>query len=1230
MENDPVSVDIDGQTKNLDVALCIICQLKTDESLVEKPTSYEKILNCVEEWASYGHLSYTEAWEKIRSFSAQELKEKNTTWHRSCYKDAVHTGMLKRAKERYERQLEGPNESRRKSHDFTPVESPQFTRSKTSPFNKDVCFFCDKPSAYRQPLHKVSTFAAGESLSAAVKLSGNEKLAVKLNTSIAADDAHSADIRYHLKCWLSNVTNVLRKPSSPLDSGSKLASEIAAKIEFLTMTEITLREGKIASMSELEAAFESILEGNNVDNPTVSRKSLKQLLLSEIPGIEFHRPKRVNESERVSIKITRDAAIQEAEDQRTDLDDEMKTLFDAASVLRKSIRKCNKWKFTGSFNDISDQNLPVELYSFFRWVIQGPNDVHSTKKSEDVHKRAMSLSQSTVSMCLSDRQVKYEKSDALIRSTVEMPQQLAVGLAVHQAVRSKELINMLHEFGMSVDYNRILRVEAQIESSVLNRVAQNDGIYLPPDIVIGRHVFFAVDNVDFAEDTPDGKHTFHGTAMAIYQRSDPTDKEPEVTVDTTDQRRSIKELPESVTKILECPPPPSKPVGPVHPQFGLFTEDELPIKVRLQDFAWLLGRSLTRAPTDNLQVIETEENQLENEPTKSTDVPVWSGYNSMISDVMPVTRVGAPPLVAAPAHEWQTLLTVLMQAQNIKAKVVGPTRKTVISLDMGLYQPAKKLQMSRQDLNHLILRPGELHIVMAQLRAIGAFIENSGLDLCWLESDLYGPATVKQIIGGDHVKRGETAHLITVQALFEIYQEDFFKQHPDLYAIVEQASKELDAACKDCSKKCLKTTHNKLVHTISSTQILEKMKSFDAEHTEIPLFMFVRHYMRMVLKMMSFIRAVRTGDWELHLEALELFTKYFFAHDMLNYARMIPVYLAEMQVLPDSDPEIYHEFQQGNWVVNKNDDVSFCGIGGDNALEHLNRSMKVSGGLVGITLNPTARTKYFLIAPELARLAEQAKQMAGTSSKTQTHHHNLSTAVRLRQEKNIDRLVNGILRFTNPFTEESADLYNLVTKVVTPENVKKDLSEQSTIGKELFNNFVKERIQSAEHSIWSPMKKRKLLTWKSTGKTLRVATQDKVIELKEDRSLFARMMVVCKSRPEIDIKEAVGLYEFSVVPRSMFAADGTMFHCSTKSALMDILEKLPDRSTASNMEQDDSVLTETADAPMKVSIVDGMAEVQAIEKPDWIKNCSHLADHFTAQIFEKYSHTNELRLIFDR
>ena len=143
--------------------------------------------------------------------------------------------------------------------------------------------------------------------------------------------------------------------------------------------------------------------------------------------------------------------------------------------------------------------------------------------------------------------------------------------------------------------------------------------------------------------------------------------------------------------------------------------------------------------------------------------------NSLVSDPMPTTRVGTPPLVAAPVHELSTLLTVLMQAQAISVKVVGPARKTVISLDLGLYQPAKKLQMARQDLRNLILRPGELHIVMAVLRSIGAYMDSGGIDTCWTESDLYGPSTVKQILGGNHVKRAQTAHLITLQALFRLY-----------------------------------------------------------------------------------------------------------------------------------------------------------------------------------------------------------------------------------------------------------------------------------------------------------------------------------------------------------------------------------------------------------------------------------------------------------------------------
>lgn len=135
MENAPDSGIIEAEKVNL----CIICQKEKNESLVEKPSSHEKVLKFIEEWASYGDFSYSKTWGKLRSISPRELEAKQASWHRSCYKDAVHTGMLKRAKERYERQLACPSESRCKSRNVT-VEGPQLTRSKTSPYNKDLCF----------------------------------------------------------------------------------------------------------------------------------------------------------------------------------------------------------------------------------------------------------------------------------------------------------------------------------------------------------------------------------------------------------------------------------------------------------------------------------------------------------------------------------------------------------------------------------------------------------------------------------------------------------------------------------------------------------------------------------------------------------------------------------------------------------------------------------------------------------------------------------------------------------------------------------------------------------------------------------------------------------------------------------------------------------------------------------------------------------------------------------
>ena len=91
-------------------------------------------------------------------------------------------------------------------------------------------------------------------------------------------------------------------------------------------------------------------------------------------------------------------------------------------------------------------------------------------------------------------------------------------MAVHQATRSEKLLQLLHGFRLSVDHTRILKIETRIAVEEIRRMEMNGGAYLPPDISLGHFLLFAVDNVDFSEDTPDVKRTLHGTAMAIYQR----------------------------------------------------------------------------------------------------------------------------------------------------------------------------------------------------------------------------------------------------------------------------------------------------------------------------------------------------------------------------------------------------------------------------------------------------------------------------------------------------------------------------------------------------------------------------------------------------------------------------------------------------------------------------------------------------------------------------------------
>ena len=124
--------------------------------------------------------------------------------------------------------------------------------------------------------------------------------------------------------------------------------------------------------------------------------------------------------------------------------------------------------------------------------------------------------------------------------------------------------------------------------------------------------------------------------------------------------------------------------------------------------------------------------------------------------------------------------------------------------------------------------------------------------------------------------------------------------------------------------------------------------------------------------------------------------------------------------------------------------------------------------------------------------------------------------------------------------------------------------------------------------------------------------------------MFARFLVVVLSRPEIDLKESISEFELPAFPRALFNSDGDLRHCVGKSKLMSILESsLPDQRP--DQEED-----RCQHAGKSVVIIDGMAVVQSMGKPTWVRNGRDLASHFLEIIDNRSKECDEVHIVFDR
>ena len=138
--------------------------------------------------------------------------------------------------------------------------------------------------------------------------------------------------------------------------------------------------------------------------------------------------------------------------------------------------------------------------------------------------------------------------------------------------------------------------------------------------------------------------------------------------------------------------------------------------------------------------------------------------------------------------------------------------------------------------------------------------------------------------------------------------------------------------------------------------------------------------------------------------------------------------------------------------------------------------MKVAGGIVGITRNQTEKTRFLLVASELARLKVESKHIAiFTISLKQ------SITNRTRPFLSALSLSTTLQGFTNPFEHEGNDIINIVTKAVVHGNVQIDLAKIEKVGTETLNDFLESKLKTRCINVWDQMK-RSHFKWKTSLK----------------------------------------------------------------------------------------------------------------------------------------------------
>ena len=1190
----------------IDWSRCLFCQKKDKSDVVSSRKKikrgrpqHSKLKSEYAESTAAGILSVKEAFEIRISYSqdkendpllarlvnvVDDLELHAPVWHKECRNNFTNKTTLARLKSKHsvkENKDEKPV-CRPASYKPllgcptpSPLPEPNLSGNVLIPNKWNKCLFCQKFK--REVIHQLQSMDTCRTIFQGLEYYPDTRSWLNVNSP---EELLSAKALYHMGCFRKFKYSLDGLKKSTLQTGT---GDQKDAFEMLTeKLDEGLKRGSVYSIDQVTCQYNNLLRSVGQKNETDTmypRQKLKQKLEKHYgDSVQFVRQQSANEpmlllsssipSEKIiHTLVSHDQEIMETvhelgkEKKDSDLE-----LYMLGTMIRNEILRIpNHTSYEGLDEEHARQMIPDSLFQLLD-VIFGNSTASDTSAASLT--KILSIGQDVVA--------------AVGKRT---PKHISLGLTIHQATRSKLLIQLLHGAGHCTSYETIERIDTTIAEKQLENFRSHE-VVIPEQLNSNQFVLFAADNIDILEHTVDGRGTFHATQMAAFQRG--PQRIEEESMPPINRNRVLKDVPPSFHALTPSGMPSS------HPQ-PIFSskEDTIP---EFPDLPDLKGKDLlwcfSRMKADN-------------------HLPGWTPFNKKISVASPaVTTVAVLPLILAPAHEFDTVWTVINRSRKISQQLGQPY--SVVTFDEALYWRAKELIWHHKCSDAIVLLGG-FHMAMNFSQVIGQHYKESGLEDILIESGILSGAVVAQIMNGKAWNGTIRTHKLMFEALWRVFWKSFTEWGTIMGIAIPDISISVNMATAFLSDDPDKL-QNSLEDLSSQLEHLPLLfQKFEEQNSSNPTFIYWLNYMKMVCVLLNFIRAEREGDWNSHLTSVKQMLPWFAIYDHRNYFKWGSVYLKDMLELPLTAINVHKEFLAGNFVV-KWSENHFNQVAVDQALEFVNRAGKVSGGLVGITREDSARDRWSLTYNIRADISHKTYSMFGLNE-TVAGHWEDGEERNSMDETCICKLVE-MLSLHDVFGRQSTQLRCITTEDIAPASVKKDLLSAYHRGRDAVEELYKTRLSvnpAVPFDATVHKHSTKTMANKNEGDP---STATPKPPKSEATKIVRRLLVATNSGRKVDLRKMLQ-HELTPVPLALACEDGTLRPPIGKSELTQIV--------AEGFEQK----ALPASSMSTCTVIDGMALVQGIGRPKELTTFGDLGNTFCQSVLTTLSRSTRVDVVFD-